>query len=104
MTVPLDTEYHPEKQAPDNFEIVQYFYRRLAAALQAGALVLCGQTYMQEIAPADAPQALRELRELPSQPKTLTMVGDETVFASIPLVGGKYVLTNSIVRDLTAHR
>lgn len=104
MTVPQDTEYHPEKQPPDNFEGLKLQYRELVAVLQAGALVLCGQTYMQVIAPADAAQALKELRSLPSQPKTLTMVGGEPVFATVQLVGDKYVLTNSIVRDLTAHR
>ncbi len=104
MTVPQDAGYHPEEQAPDNFEGLESQYRELVTVLQTGALVLCGQTYMEVIAPSDAAQALKELRSLPNQPKTRTMVGSETVFASITLVGEKYVLTNSIVRDLMAHR
>ena len=97
-------------KTPDE-QIEHYFntvlvpdFKYLLMYLESGHLVICGQSYMNAIAPADAEETLNVIDQLPDRAQVETRFDGETAYRPIELSGGKYRLGSRAIKDLLSNR
>ena len=87
----------------NNFNFLVKKYEIVAMWLEAGSLVMVGQTYLECIPPEDAEQAQMELSQIKAMTLSFAMCGPDTIWQPFVLAG-KHKLVPSAISDFRAHR